>query len=126
MKIKKLPISYSDSRGIIKDIIVGVTFDAVAFITSAKGAVRGNHFHKKTEQYDYILKGSLLCASRRGVRGKVIKKIAKAGDYIYQPAMQRHAYKALEYTEFLSFTYGPRQGKNYEKDVFRLEKPLIK
>ena len=125
MKIIKTEVNHKDSRGIIKDILTHVTVDAITYIVSKKGAVRGNHYHKKTFQYDYILKGSLASYSQGGAtKGKVIKKIIRAGDLVSHPPHESHAYKALEDTEFLSFTRGPRRGKDYEKDVYRLTKPL--
>lgn len=126
MKKITLPISYQDGRGIIRDILSGVAIDAITVITSKKGAVRGNHYHKKTHQYDYILKGSLLCVSRKGERGRKLKRILNAGDLMYHAPGERHGYKALKDTEFLTFTYGPRRGMDFEKDVYRLPDPLIR
>lgn len=127
MKRITLPISYQDGRGVIKDILAGVPIDAITYITSKKGAVRGNHYHKKTHQYDYVLKGSLLCVSRKGERGKKAKQILRAGDLMYHAPGEQHAYKALENAEFITFTHGPRRGKEYENDVYRLKKaPLIR
>lgn len=125
MEKTALPISYQDGRGIIKDILAGVPIDAITYITSKKGAIRGNHYHKKTHQYDYILKGSLLCVSRKGERGKKVKTIARAGDLLYHAPGEQHGYKAREDAEFITFTYGPRRGKEYESDVYRLRTPLV-
>ena len=38
--------------------------------------------------------------------------------------MEKHAMQALEDTEMLVFTKGPRGGKEYESDTFRLENPI--
>lgn len=125
MKKITLAVSHRDDRGIIKDILAGIPIDAITYITSRKGAVRGNHYHRKTHQYDYILKGSLLCVSRKGERGKKVKRILNAGDLMYHAPGERHGYKAREDAEFLTFTYGPRRGADYEKDVYRLPIPLV-
>ncbi len=121
MKVTKTKVNHKDERGIIKDILTHTPFDAITFIISKKGAVRGNHYHKKTFQYDYVLKGSMLCVYQEGATGKKQKKVIKEGDLAFHPPHQRHSYKAMEDTEFISITHGPRNGKDYEKDVFRLE-----
>ena len=36
-----------------------------------------------------------------------------------------HAWKALEDSECLVFTRGPRSGENYEEDTYRLDTPLL-
>ena len=41
------------------DIVSHENINAIAFITINKGAIRGNHYHKKTTQWNYILKGSI-------------------------------------------------------------------
>ena len=43
----KINASFKDKRGQIFDIFVNSPKDHCALITSKKGAVRGNHFHKK-------------------------------------------------------------------------------
>ena len=40
---------------IITDIIVKERIDYVTIITNKKGAVRGNHYHKETIQFLYVL-----------------------------------------------------------------------
>ena len=39
--------------------------------------------------------------------------------------MEQHALRALEDSELLVFTRGPRGGKEYETDTYRLDTPLI-
>ena len=52
--------------------------------------------------------------------------ILSRGDLVVTSSNESHAIKAIEYSEYLVFTQGPRGGKEYEKDTFRLSKPLIK
>lgn len=127
MKASKTKVNFKDHRGEIRDIITHTPVDAVTWITCTKGAIRGNHYHKKTVQYDYIVSGSMLCISKAMPSGKKTKKILKAGDVAYHPAMEAHAFQALEdNTVFISLTKGPRNGGDYEKDTIRLTDPLIK
>ena len=52
--------------------------------------------------------------------------ILSRGDLVVTSSNEHHAIKAIEYSEYLVFTQGPRGGKEYERDTFRLSEPLIK
>ncbi|HUO50628.1 MAG TPA: cupin domain-containing protein [Candidatus Paceibacterota bacterium] len=125
MRANSTKINFRDARGVIRDIITHANVDAVTLITCAKGAVRGNHYHKKTVQYDYVLSGRMLCVSKDMKNGKKTRRVLKEGDLAFHPANEAHAFKALEKSTFLSLTKGPRKGNDFEKDTFRLEVPLI-
>lgn len=120
MIIKHLENNFEDERGIIRDITTHTPVDAITYITFKKGSVRGNHFHNKTMQYDYILSGSFICRSRKGFDGKIEEASVKSGDLITHNFPDHHAYKALEDGIMISCTLGPRQGDEYETDVVRL------
>ena len=128
MWIKKTKINFKDQRGEIRDLLTKTNIDAATLIACAKGSVRGNHYHKKTVQYDYVLSGKFACYTKlmKGNLGKTKRRILKTGDLAFHPAMEAHAFKALEETVFLSLTRGPRNGADYEKDTIRLDKPLTK
>ena len=128
MWIKKTKANFIDQRGEIRDILTHISVDAITFITCSKDSVRGNHYHKKTEQYDYVLSGSFVCATKdmTKIASKTTKKIMKTGDLVYHPAGEAHTFKAREDSSFLSITKGPRNGADFEKDTIRLEKSLIK
>ncbi len=124
MKKQKIKISFQDKRGKIIDILQKEQIEYVTLITSKKGAIRGNHYHKKSIQYNFILKGKMKLFTRVP-KGKKKTEIIKTGDLACNPPMEEHALLALEDSEFLVFTRGPRGGKNYEKDTFRLKDKLI-
>ena len=110
--------THKDVRGLIKDLLIGEK-GAVTYITFKKGAVRANHYHKKTVQHDFILSGKLLCKS-----GTTEMKVS-AGEIITHPKNVPHAYKALEDSEMISLVYGPRKGEEYSLDTFKLKTPLL-
>lgn len=126
MKVIKTKINAQDQRGIIRDILTHAPVDAITLITSKKNAVRGNHYHKKTIQYEYILRGSFACFTRKEPKGKKSRHVLKEGDLAVHPPLESHTLKALEDSEMISFTYGPRRGKDYESDTFHLSPPLVK
>jgi quercetin dioxygenase-like cupin family protein len=107
---------FDDERGVIQDLFDNV---AVTRITTAAGAVRGNHVHKLTTQWTLVIDGCLIVSDSRGEH-KVY-----AGEMVEHKPGEPHAWKALWATDSLVFTRGPRSGEDYESDTYRLEKPLL-
>ncbi len=124
MIIEKKSVNFEDARGTIRDILIGKGIDAATIITSVPGTVRGNHYHKESMQYLYVVSGKMVVAAQVG-DGPIEKQEIETGDIVTNPPNEKHAFKAIEHTTFLSLTKGPRQGKDYEKDTFRLEKPIL-
>jgi quercetin dioxygenase-like cupin family protein len=123
MDVTKITSDFEDERGAIADILRQEPIDYFTVITSKKGALRGNHVHKETVQYVYVMDGRLKALSQmpgEPVRTAVLGK----GDLIVNMPQEGHAFEALEDTTFLVLTRGPRGGENYEDDTFRLETPL--
>jgi quercetin dioxygenase-like cupin family protein len=109
---------FEDDRGVIQDLL-DVPVDSVTRITTVEGAVRGNHYHKRTTQWTYVLTGSLLVTNGH------TEMVVDAGAMIVHAPGDPHAWKALEDTDCLVFTRGPRSGEDYETDTTRLEEPLL-
>ncbi|OGY97951.1 MAG: hypothetical protein A2855_01635 [Candidatus Liptonbacteria bacterium RIFCSPHIGHO2_01_FULL_57_28] len=124
MQIEHMPINFEDARGYIRDIIVAKEVDSVSLITCAPGSVRGNHFHKQTVQYTYILSGRMTYATQKPGQSVETKEVVE-GDLTANPPLESHAFKAIEPSVILQLSKGPRQGDNYENDTFRLETPLL-
>ena len=122
---KKLTPQFSDDRGEILDILTGENIDAVTLITFTKGATRANHYHKETIQWNYVTSGKLIYASQEigGVRKEIT---LTKGDCVTSNPNEIHAFKAIENSELMVLTKGPRAGKDYEEDTFRLEEPILK
>ena len=123
METIKIPVSFNDNRGQIIDLIQNEDINAVTIVTFTKGAVRGNHYHKETFQWNYLISGEINIISQ--IPGKdVVEIIMKEGDFVVTEPNERHALVGLEKSELLVLTKGPRGGKEYESDTFRLEMPL--
>jgi quercetin dioxygenase-like cupin family protein len=123
MKITHPSVVFQDSRGEITDLVEQVPFSCATIIHSKKGVERGNHYHKKTIQYVYLMTGQLKALSQMPGQG-VESAILNPGDLIENVPNESHALIAIEDSTFLVLTSGERGGKNYENDTFRLEKPL--
>lgn len=124
MQVIELKPAHEDSRGSITDLIGDDTINAVTMITFTKGAVRANHYHEHTIQWNYVVSGEILLVTETA-EGERQERLMKKGDFAYSPAHERHALRAETDAEVLILTKGPRAGFDYEKDTFRLETPLI-
>jgi hypothetical protein len=126
MKKISLKVNFKDKRGIIVDLLSKKNINAITYLTIKKGFVRGNHFHKKTKQWNYIISGKMRLIGQ--FSNKVKKyKILKKGDLFLSEVMEKHALVGVTNVELLVFTQGPRGGKEFENDTFRLpdDKKLI-
>ncbi|MDB3947342.1 hypothetical protein OAH45_03800 [Candidatus Pelagibacter sp.] len=123
MKKIKSKVNHKDNRGIIADLIENEKINAITYITFLKNKVRGNHYHKKTIQWNFVVSGKVIFISK--INGKLKKILGKKNDLVKIDTKEHHAIKALNYSEILVFTKGPRGGKEYESDTFRLKKDLI-
>lgn len=115
---------FEDERGHIVDILENEIIESVTLISSKKGAIRGNHYHKESVQYTFVTKGRLKLVTQMP-DGEIETTSIKAGDLVFTPPMEKHALVAQEDSEFLVLTKGPRGGGNYEKDTYRLAKGLV-
>jgi quercetin dioxygenase-like cupin family protein len=124
MELIDLKPAHTDARGTIVDLIADDEINAVTLITFSKGAVRANHYHEHTIQWNYVIKGEILLATQfpGGARQE---RVLKAGDFAVTLQNERHALKGLTEAEVLILTKGPRAGHQYENDTFRLAEPLI-
>lgn len=126
---KILKSNFKDKRGLILDIFINKPKDHCTLVTFNKNAVRGNHFHKKSTQYSFLISGKLIFVSCRvdkngKILGKPKKEILKKNTLITHKPYHAHAFKALAPSNLLAFADGMRGGKNYEKDTYRLSKKL--
>lgn len=125
MEVKRIPPTVQDTRGVITDLLERERIHSVTLITSAKGAVRGNHYHKATWQYAYILTGRMRVVAKSLPDGEPREALVEPGDLILHPPMEGHVMVAVEDSSFMVFTRGPRGGREYETDTYRLETPLV-
>lgn len=124
MKREKRKLNFKDSRGTIMDIFVKESYEHCVIIYSNKGSIRGNHFHKKSLQTDFMLFGRMRAFSRKQGNKKIEKFVVEPNDVTYWDRGEAHEFIALEKCAFLSFVNGPRGGNNYENDTYRLKIPL--
>jgi quercetin dioxygenase-like cupin family protein len=124
MKKIDLSTAFEDDRGTIVDLIEADNISAITVITFTPGAVRANHYHKKTTQWNYVLSGEILLATK--LPGKEKNEVVmKTGELYETVPDEQHALQGIGEATLMVFTRGPRAGQEYESDTFRLDTPLI-
>ena len=118
--IKKIEPVYIDERGSITDLI-NEKLNHVGIITSKKDSIRGNHYHKLSIQYNYILSGKIeISLAKKENPSEVKKVILGPGEFIsIQPGII-HKVIAIEDCTFLDLISESRAGTNFENDVVRI------
>ena len=123
MKKIDYQVAFTDDRGNISDLLENENINAITRITIIKGAVRGNHYHKNTWQWNYVVSGRMKLIVRMPDQ-EPTEIILGPGELAVTDPYEHHALVAIEDCDILVFTKGPRGGKEYEADTFRLETPL--
>jgi quercetin dioxygenase-like cupin family protein len=112
---------FEDHRGTIIDLLGPV--DAVTEVRTLASAVRGNHYHPRSDQFVYVVSGRMLFASLRD--DGLHEEVHGPGDLVCEPAGIPHAWRAISDCTVLVFAAGPR-GADFESDTQRLEVPLLR
>jgi quercetin dioxygenase-like cupin family protein len=110
--------AHQDLRGEITDLITE-NLDSVTRITFTTGSVRGNHVHKQTTQWVFVVYGKIEGVTE--IEGKTHIEIYQKGDFLVSYPGEPHAFRALESSEILAFTTGPRSGADFNSDTFPIK-----
>ena len=115
MERVEINIAHADARGTILDLVVE-QIDAITEITFAEGAIRGNHFHKETTQWTYVVYGEIEAFTI--LNGLVLSGTFKSGELFVSKPQEPHEMKAKTSSKILVFTKGPRSGESYHTDTY--------
>ena len=123
LEVKKIKPAFEDDRGSIFDLVDKENVSHVGMVTSKKGTIRGNHYHKTAKQITYVLSGKMELVlkdfSKKDSKPETI--IMEQGDILTIDPMVAHSIKALEETIFLVFTDKQRIDGGYEDDTCRVD-----
>jgi quercetin dioxygenase-like cupin family protein len=112
---------FVDGRGVIQPLVEAVMASAV-LISSNKGALRANHYHKTDWHYCYVVEGSIEYFHRpHGSDAEPERVLVGKGEMFFTPPMVDHTMKFPEDTIFLTLSRNPRDHNSYEADVVRIE-----
>lgn len=112
--------SFIDERGEIKNLL-DMEVGSIAVITSKKGAIRANHFHKTDFHYCWMQRGSVLYYQRPvGSQETPRKWHVREGEMFYSPPMYDHAMLFTSDAVMFVFAKNNRLMENYEADTVRI------
>jgi len=113
--------AFTDGRGEIYDLIEEEVHH-IGMVTFTDGAVRGNHYHKRSIQHTYVLSGRIELRTRANdARASVETHVLRPGDLVTVPALTRHVFRALEASSMIDLTTLARGTAGYEEDTVRVE-----
>ena len=121
---KKIKPEFIDERGAITKLLDDgkTNIKSILLITSKKGSIRSNHYHKKDTHHIYIISGKMEYYEKT-VKGntKLQKVMVSSGDIVFAPSIAAHATKFLEDTVLMAFSTKSRNQKAYEKHTVRIK-----
>ncbi len=118
----KLSPAFKDKRGEIFDILKS-RVEHVGMVTFKKSGIeRGNHYHKKSIQYSFVISGKLklIISNIEGGNRKSLKLGPNSFSVI--PPGIVHTYISLEPAIMIFLTTTHRRDKNYEENTCRVKK----
>ena len=119
--IVSLADPFVDARGAIQPL-VDEDMKSCVLISSKKGTVRANHYHKTDWHYCYVLEGRIEYYHRpTGSNAPPEKVMVKTGQMFFTPPMVDHSMVFPEDTVFITWGRNSRLQEVYEADVVRID-----
>lgn len=117
----KLEKPFVDERGEIQPL-VDLPMKSCVIISSKKGSIRANHYHKTDWHFCYVIKGSIDYYHRKvGETSEPQLEKIKKNELFFTPPMVEHAMVFHEDTVFLTLGGNSRIQSEYESDLMRVE-----
>ena len=96
-----------DSRGIMKGLVNQGNWKELNYFSTIAGQIRGNHYHKNTDELFIILEGKIEIEwSKVDLKGETIhnlnKTTVKMGDVFIIKKNIRHIFNILEDSEWIN------------------------
>jgi dTDP-4-dehydrorhamnose 3,5-epimerase-like enzyme len=119
--IVELPHPFIDSRGAIVPLLDSA-FQSCVLISSERGTVRANHYHRTDWHYCYLLEGEIEYHHRpTGSLSAPERLTISAGQLFFTPPMVDHAMVFTRDSRFITLGRNPRAQEVYEADVVRIQ-----
>ena len=117
----KLEKPFEDERGGIQPL-VDLTMKSCVLISSKKGTIRANHYHKTDWHFIYVLEGIFEYYFRKtDSKDKIKKIVVKKDQLLFTGPLVDHAMLYTEETKILVLSKNPRDQKTYEEDTVRID-----
>jgi len=112
MRHLKPYFEHTDARGVISGIVQNDICREINYITSKKGVIRGNHFHKNTAERFFIISGIVAVAVESMKTKKKTKFMAKAGDIFTIEPYEHHTFKVMKDASWINMLSKPINAAN--------------
>lgn len=109
-----------DKRGRIVEIVTGRDYQHAVVVSFTPGAMRADHYHPQSTQMSYVLRGMLRVYTKANGSDRIEAMNLGAGSLITHEPGDAHSFVALEESEMLCLSAGPRGGDGFEGDTVRL------
>lgn len=119
VEISTIAPVHTDARGSIFDIVEEMV-GHVGMVTFTPGAVRGNHYHFKSVQYNYVLSGTVTLTVEDQARHVKEEYVLSEGSFARIPAGVIHTYSAQDDAVMLDMNSLSRGADGYEADTKRI------
>jgi hypothetical protein len=107
-------------RGAILNL-VDAPFGSASVISSVRGSVRGNHYHRTDYHYCWLQSGGLVYYHRPvGDASPASQWTIEPGDIFYTPPLYEHAMRFTADSVFLVLARNNRETESYEADTVRV------
>lgn len=108
---------FKDKRGRIENIYCGVAWRELNMFRSKKGVTRGGHYHKKTRELIFVIKGKIEF-SATNIRTRAKRKvILKEGEGVVVEPYELHEARIVEKAVWIAAL--TKEYKDDKPDVFQ-------
>ncbi len=115
-----LDAPFVNHNGSIQNLVLK-NMTSVAALTSVKGAVRANHYHKTDWHYAYVASGSVAYLERPIGSDELPNPVFFVkGEMFFTPPMKEHAMVFLEDTVIVTMARNVRSHDSHEADLERV------
>jgi len=116
----KTDFEFKDDRGTLTQLVHN-GWKQVNYITTRKGVLRGNHYHKNNEEAFYIISGAFDLELVDIKTGEKENHKIKAGDFFVIKRNLSHSFNFTEDTNLISM-YSNGVEENGSMDMYKFEK----
>lgn len=117
----QLSVPFLDDRGKIQNLFTSGEIESVAVITSEKGSVRSNHWHRENSHHLYIVSGEIKYSERNLDGTERIETIVREGEVISTGPNKVHKVEMLTNTIMISLAPRSNAPDHHDQDTVKEE-----
>jgi len=101
MKIVKPNAVVADDRGKLIEVLLNIGYKQMNHVITKKGVTRGNHYHKTTREFFYIIRGKIIVTVTNVKTNNTTRFTASPSDCFIIEPYENHTVEFLEDTEWI-------------------------